>query len=88
MPIFGSHYPIIIEIGAGVGEFTRELATIFPDGIIYAFEEDDANYDLLGLNVCDLDNVWIIHTNGLRIDLESWRIRHGIPPIDVIIVNL
>ncbi len=86
-PIFGSPYPIIVEIGARTGELTKQLATLFPAGAIYAFEENDNNYELLGIAVRDFDNVWIIRANGLSIHLENWRLRHKIAPIDLIIVH-
>jgi len=43
--------PVIIDAGANIGAAVAYFETIYPDGVIVAFEPDPANYRLLCQNV-------------------------------------
>lgn len=64
----------IIDVGANIGITTCYFAHLFPDAMVYSFEAESGNYELLCKNTIDYKNVKIHkkaiwnHSSGVYID--------------------
>jgi FkbM family methyltransferase len=52
---------VIVDAGAHIGLATVYFAHVFPDAGIFALEPEEENFDLLGRNTRQLDQVTLIH---------------------------
>lgn len=49
--------PVIIDIGANIGQFMFACKTLFPDAKVYSFEPDFSVFEMLKKNATNFDNV-------------------------------
>lgn len=59
LPAYVRKNPVILDIGAGIGAFTRWAKIRWPDSIIYAYEPLPECVEYLSKNVSDLKGVFI-----------------------------
>lgn len=49
--------PILLDVGANIGDYSFELSKIFPNAKIYSFEPNPSSYKILVKNVKGFDNL-------------------------------
>jgi FkbM family methyltransferase len=62
--ILGKDNPVILDVGANVGQFCNAAKLFFPEATIYSFEPDPSVFEQLRNNTAHLKNVTIFN-NGL-----------------------
>ncbi|MFZ4816729.1 MAG: 16S rRNA (adenine(1518)-N(6)/adenine(1519)-N(6))-dimethyltransferase RsmA, partial [Phototrophicaceae bacterium] len=61
----------IVEIGAGTGVLTRELAAMYPQSHIFAVELDQRLAPILNGELAEFDNVEVIYNDILAVDVGA-----------------
>lgn len=59
LTIFKNSKPVIIDVGANIGQFTTSIKYLMPDAQIYSFEPNPETFKLLKQNTSDLPEVTI-----------------------------
>lgn len=77
---------IVLEIGAGLGEFSLELAKIA--GKLYALEIDERLYPYLEQRLILQDNCQVIKSDILKFDLNKFLKDHGVKQKIKVIGNI
>ena len=73
----------IFEIGPGIGALTQALSRYASN--VVAFEIDDRLLPVLADTLCECENVEIVHTDFLEVDLNEWVNKYTREDRDVVI---
>lgn len=76
----------VIEIGPGIGTLTQYLA--YAADQVYAFEIDDNLIPILQETLADWDNVEVIHSDILKVDLDVFLAEHSMGRPVKVVANL
>jgi len=66
----------VIEIGAGIGTLTREIALRSKE--VFSFEIDENKFSILKVTLCNIGNVRVLNKDFLRVDFDDFLIKYDI----------